>query len=145
MLSMRLQVLAHGSEPIRCDPSGCCLWVSRTSIAAARRRLYEASRGSLPSPARVESVCHTARCVNLDHLRVRERSRASQGSATKQECRRGHELSPQNVVRHRDGRIAYCRLCRNERRRERYRTDRTFAEREIARQRQLRTRSPRRD
>jgi hypothetical protein len=83
--------------------------------------------------------------VNLDHLRVRERSRASQDSATKQECRRGHELSPENVVRHRDGRIAYCRLCRNERRRERYRTDRTFAEREIARQRQLRSRSPHRD
>lgn len=82
--------------------------------------------------------------MNLDHLRVRTRARASQSSA-KRECLRGHELSPQNVMRHRDGRIAYCRLCRNERRRERYRTDRTFAEHEIARQRQLRTRSRRRD
>lgn len=143
MLSMRLPVLAHGGEPIRCDPSGCCLWISRASVAAARRRLYEASRGGLPSSARVESVCGTARCVNLDHLRVRTGARVSQGDAAKRECLRGHELSPQNVVRHRDGRIAYCRLCRNERRRERYRTDTTFAEREVARQRQLRTHSRR--
>jgi hypothetical protein len=56
-------------------------------------------------------------------------------------CRRGHEVSPQNVVRHRDGRIAYCKLCRNERRRDRYQTDPTFAKNEIARQREVRLRS----
>jgi hypothetical protein len=46
----------------------------------------------------------------------------------------------ENVVRHRDGRIAYCRLCRNDRRRERYRIDPEFASREAARQRRLRRR-----
>lgn len=70
---------------------------------------------------------------------------AGYDSRAPRECQRGHELLPQNAVRHRDGRIAYCRLYRNERWRERYRTDRTFAEREIARQRQFRTRSRRRD
>src|SRR5712691_3216740 len=126
---VRLRVLAHGAEPIACDPSGCCLWVARSSLAAARRRLYEASRGPLASAARVESVCGTARCVNLDHLRVTSSAgRYGRGVAA---CRRGHELTPENVVRHRDGRVAYCRLCRNERRRERYRTDQEFAEREI--------------
>jgi hypothetical protein len=51
------------------------------------------------------------------------------------QCHRGHDLTPENVVRHRDGRVAYCRQCRNERRRERYNADPTFARQEIARQR----------
>jgi hypothetical protein len=55
-------------------------------------------------------------------------------------CLRGHELKAENAVRHRDGRIAYCRLCRNERRRERYRTDPAFARSEVARQAQIRRR-----
>ena len=38
----------------------------------------------------------------------------------------------------RDGRIAYCRLCRNELRRERYRADVAYARREIERQRRRR-------
>jgi hypothetical protein len=107
-----------------------------------RRRLYEASRGKLARSTLVVSACGTARCVNLDHLRLTSGARGGRARAIDL-CRRGHELSPQNVVRHRDGRIAYCKLCRNERRRERYRTDPTFAVNEIARQRRLRARSRR--
>jgi len=135
---VRLRVLSHGGEPIRCDPSGCCLWTARSSVATARKRLYEASRGALSASARIESGCRNGRCVNLDHLRAVAGSTRPSSDAGGAQCQRGHELTPENVIRHRDGRIAYCRLCRNERRRERYRTDVTFARREIARQRALR-------
>jgi hypothetical protein len=132
---VELRVLAHGSEPIRCDASGCCLWTGRSSVAAARRRLYQASRGALPASSRVESACRNGRCVNLDHLRVLTRAPTRTASPGVSQCHRGHDLTPENVVRHRDGRVAYCRQCRNERRRERYNADPTFARREIARQR----------
>lgn len=137
---VRLQVLSHDGEPIRCDPSGCCLWVARSSVANARMRLYQASRGALPATARIETICGHRRCVNLDHLRVLPRSPRGLGAGGPQ-CQRGHPLTVESVVRHRDGRIAYCRICRNERRRERYRTDPAFARRELLRQRSLRTRS----
>jgi hypothetical protein len=75
--------------------------------------------------------------VNLDHVRITPGPYVATG-ATERTCRRGHEISPATVVRHRDGRIAYCRICRNERRRERYRTDPMFALSEIERQRNRR-------
>jgi len=65
----------------------------------------------------VETNCGVRACVNLDHLRV---TRLSSALPT---CRRGHELTAANVVRHRDGRIAYCRTCRNDRRRKLYQRD----------------------
>lgn len=136
--SVRLRVLPHGGESIRCDPTGCCLWTARSSVTVARLRLYEASRGPLPATSRIETLCGRGRCVNLDHLRVVARAATRSGAAGVAQCRRGHDLRPENVVRHRDGRVAYCRLCRNERRRERYRTDAAFARREIARQRDRR-------
>ncbi len=138
---VEFRVLSHGGEPIRCDPSGCCLWTARSSVAAARRRLYEASRGALSALARIENVCRYGRCVNLDHLRIVSRAATRTPSPGVSQCHRGHELTPENVVRHRDGRVAYCRLCRNDRRRERYRSDPAFARREITRQRALRRRA----
>lgn len=138
-LSMRLLVLPHGGEPISCDPGGCCLWTARNSVTAARQRLYEASRGRLPASVRIANLCGSARCVNLDHLRL-VAANASPLAAVAQ-CHRGHELTPDNVVRHRDGRVAYCRLCRNERRRERYRTDQDYARNEVERQRVMRQRT----
>jgi hypothetical protein len=130
-------MLSHGGEPIECHPSGCCLWIGRTAVGATRRRLYEASRGALPASARLESTCDRGRCVNLDHLRVLQAAGAASRADTDR-CQRGHELTPDNVVRHRGGRVAYCKLCRNERRRQRYAHDPTFAQRERARQRRLR-------
>jgi hypothetical protein len=135
---MRLRVLSHGGEPIECHPSGCCLWLGRTAVGAARRRLYEASRGALPASARLENTCEWRRCVSLDHLRI-VRVACAPPPSDVDVCRRGHDLTSANVVRHRDGRVAYCKLCRNERRRERYERDATFAERERARQRRRRS------
>jgi hypothetical protein len=110
--------------------------VGRGAAATARRRLYEASRGTLPPTARLEQTCARRRCVNLDHVRV---VRAARGERTDFErCARGHEVTAENVVRHRDGRIAYCKRCRNARRRERYAADAAFAQRERARQRRRR-------
>lgn len=139
---MQLRVLPHGGEPIRCDVSGCCVWTARSSVTTVRVRLYEASRGALPAWARIDSFCRNGRCVNLDHLRMSRDAAVGTGSPSVAQCRRGHDLTPENVVRHRDGRVAYCRTCRNEQRRERYRTDAAFAREEMARQRALRRGAP---
>ena len=134
--------MPHGGRDgqwITCDPSGHCLWTARTSVAGARVRIYEATRGPVPKGSHIESACGGSRCVNLDHLRIvsGKSVAAAAGPGT---CRRGHELTAGNVVRHRDGRVAYCRICRNERRHERYHGDPTFARPEIAMQRRLRRR-----
>lgn len=133
---VRPRVLPHGGEPIECDPSGCCLWRGRGAVGVARRSLYVASRGSLPASARLEQTCERRRCVNLDHVRVVRAVPATMRDVER--CLRGHELTSANAVRHRDGRIAYCRLCRNARRRERYAHDAAYAQQERARQRTLR-------
>jgi hypothetical protein len=46
---------------IHCDPSGHCQWIARTSVAAARLRLYNATRGALPTGVRLETTCGDAR------------------------------------------------------------------------------------
>jgi hypothetical protein len=125
---------------IRCDPGGHCRWIGKTSIAAARIRIYKASRGPVATGTRVESSCGQARCVNVDHLRP-VRAAAREPRVGMSLCRGGHELTGANVVRHRDGRIAYCRICRNERRRERYRSDPAYAALEMERQRRVRRNS----
>jgi hypothetical protein len=76
--------------------------------------------------------------VNLDHMVVRTTAAISPGAGGAHRCVRGHERTPANIVRRSDGRIAYCRICRNERRRERYQRDRVFARHEKERQRRLR-------
>src|SRR5713101_6555746 len=55
------------------------------SKRAARRRLFEASRGDLPKGVTVETTCGVRACVNLDHLRV------TRSSSAVPMCRRGHE------------------------------------------------------
>lgn len=134
-LSVRLRVIAHGSEPIECHQSGCCLWHGRESVGSARRRLFEESRGQLPASAKLESACGRRRCVNVDHLHVLDAHGSTASLPDMPRCQRGHDLTAVNVVRHRDGRVAYCRQCRNARRRERYAQDEAFARRERRRQR----------
>ncbi|CAN5157409.1 hypothetical protein BH18CHL2_BH18CHL2_00300 [soil metagenome] len=137
------RVRGHGGRDgqwIRCDPGGHCRWIARTPVHAARLRIYEAGRGSLAPGTRIENSCGEKRCVNLDHLQVARGSASQRVSNSARLCGRGHELTAANVVRHRDGRIAYCRICRNESRRERYRADPAYAGREIERQRRLRRR-----
>ena len=133
--------MPHGGyegQWIKCDPSGHCQWTGRTSVNAARIRIYESTRGPLPPGSQLEGTCGSASCVNLDHIRIVTRGRVGANAPGSAMCQRGHELTAGNVMRHRDGRIAYCRLCRNERRRERYRGDPVFARREMERQRRLR-------
>lgn len=134
-------VRGHGGRDgqwISCDPTGHCRWIARTPVAAARIRIYEASRGPLAPGTRLENTCADGRCVNLDHLRVARGAVALPVPSDTRLCGRGHELTAANVIRHRDGRIAYCRICRNERRRERYRADKAYARGEVERQRRLR-------
>lgn len=133
--------MPHGGRDgqwVRCDPSGHCQWTGRTSVVIARLRIYESTRGPLPRGSHPEVACGSARCVNLDHVRIVSNNRVAADPSGIGTCQRGHELTVGSVVRHRDGRIAYCRVCRNMQRRERYRRDPIFALAEVERQRRLR-------
>lgn len=121
---------------VRCEPNGCCIW-SRTrpgepALVAVTRRAFESVRGPLPEGSSIVRSCGRRSCVNPDHLALRT---AGPGEPT---CARGHPRVPANVVRHQDGRIAYCRPCRNERRRALRASDAAYARREAERQRRLR-------
>src|SRR5437660_1952230 len=101
---------SHGGRDgqwIRCDPSGHCQWIAKTPVAAARARIYEASRGPLARGVRIESTCGNPRCVNLDHLRLARATLSAVRPKGTPLCGKGHELTAANVFRHRDGRIAY--------------------------------------
>jgi hypothetical protein len=103
------QHMGHGGRDarwIRCDASGHCLWTARTSVVAARLRIYEATRGPVPGGARLDNTCGNARCVNLDHQKIVPAKSEAASSRGVRTCRRGHEVSSSSVVRHRDGRIA---------------------------------------
>lgn len=66
-------------------------WTARTSVAGARLRIYEVTRGPVPEGSHIESACGGSRCVNLDHLLIVSDNSvpAAAGHGT---CHRGHEL-----------------------------------------------------
>lgn len=100
----------------------------------AHRVAYSHVRGGIPDGLVLDHLCRVHRCVRPDHLEpvtVRVNNLRGIGfaavNAAKTSCPRGHMLSVENVVRHRDGRRS-CRICltvyHREYQRKAYRTDR---------------------
>ena len=88
----------------------------------AHRVVYEGMRGEIPSGMVLDHLCRRPACVNPDHLEVvTNRENVIRGHNESMEafragtCRSGHPKS--ESYRKRDGSVAYCRICRNERRR----------------------------
>lgn len=88
--------------------------------------------GPLPDGLQLDHVCHNTDpdcpggraclhrlCVNIDHLALgttRDNLRASRHTiasknAAKTHCKRGHEFTPENTMRVKDGRYRACRTC----------------------------------
>lgn len=94
----------------------------------AHRLSYQWLVGPIPAGLVIDHLCRQHACVNPQHLEaVTPRENVMRGENVKVilsrsgYCLRGHEANDDNVYRVKEsGRIAYCRPCRRERRREAY-------------------------
>lgn len=110
--------------------SGCHIWMARLDrhgygrlvvpgfkTVLAHRIAYEFECGEIPNGMVLDHLCRTRCCVNPRHLEVTtNRSNVLRGiapaakNARKTHCKRGHELSGDNLYRWR-GSSRACRIC----------------------------------
>lgn len=123
------RVLIH--RRTRIDAQGCWVWMGSRNVAGYgrivhRRKHYAAHRlsynifvGPIPDGLHIDHLCKNKSCVNPSHLEaVTPRVNtlrsdcAAAVNARKTHCKRGHELTPDNIVRTRVGRN--CLKCSRE-------------------------------
>ncbi len=122
------------TEKISPEPtSGCWLWTAGEShgygvigdghggAEFAHRASWRIFRGDIPSGMNVCHHCDVPFCVNPDHLfigtqkdNVRDMAnKGRHGQQRKTHCKRGHELSGDNVYRYeKKPNIRHCKACR---------------------------------
>lgn len=111
------------------EASGCLIWQGlkfsngygrfdhskSNNNPGAHRWAYVRFRGPIPVGFVLDHLCRVKECVNPWHLEIvtpkENVRRGLWGEMT--HCRRGHELTPENTGRQKNGR--YCRQCANER------------------------------
>jgi hypothetical protein len=127
------------AEKVERLDDGCWRWTGHTDAAGygrlrghgrdspvlyAHRFAYEQAKGAIPERHTVDHLCRNRWCVNPDHLEaVTVRLNTMRGESPNVQrhrtgvCSRGHEQNDTNTQYKSDGTVAYCRICRNERRR----------------------------
>ena len=118
------------------DKSGdCWLWTGATTYGygaltigqrprKAHRVSFEWAGGTVPEGMELDHLCRNRACVRPDHLEpVTHAENMRRGAAARPlstHCRRGHELTEANTVRHSNGQ-RQCRACLYARNRANYR------------------------
>jgi HNH endonuclease len=120
--------LAYYSMPV--TETGCVVWLStllkngygRVSIEGKQRLAhvvaYETFVGPIPPGMELDHVCRVRCCINPDHLEpVTRKENVLRGNAGRLRrkqtlCRRGHDLSADNVYIKPNGNRC-CKLCRS--------------------------------
>jgi hypothetical protein len=124
---MKKSAIDRFMEKIQVSDSGCWLWTAYVmpngygtfrlprssygtfkdgkSMVLAHRFAYEALVGPIPDGASIDHLCRVRHCVNPEHLEpVTQRINVLRGesgpahNARKTHCKRGHELTPDNVA-----------------------------------------------
>lgn len=98
------------------------VFVSRGKYGTVHRIVYEMKSGPIPDGLQLDHLCRVRTCCNPGHLEpVTGLENMHRGSAPsviaslKGQCLRGHSQA-EHAYRKRDGRVAYCRACRRDKR-----------------------------
>lgn len=124
---MERDVYERFVRKIAAGDAGCWIWTACTNRQGygelknaggsklAHRVSYQHFVGAIPLGYELHHICENPRCVRPDHLRAVTRlEHARLGpQATKTHCKRGHELSPDNLIAGRPWRT--CKRCHRER------------------------------
>lgn len=105
------------------SPKGYGSFNGETGTIEAHRFAYISRNGAPPAGLVLDHLCRNTICCNPRHLEpvthrvnILDRSMGVKAVAYRNgTCTKGHPKS--RSVRHKDGRVAYCRDCRNENRR----------------------------
>lgn len=86
----------------------------RKKPVAAHRWAYEQAKGPIPEGFHLDHLCRNTKCVNPDHLEAVAPKENHQRAhwPIKTQCKRGHELTPNNVYQKPNGGHRQCRKCR---------------------------------
>ena len=136
--NMKARPMADRFWPKVHKTESCWLWTGAKSTAGygtfnlgrrgagydlAHRISYRLAHGTIPDGLTLDHLCRVRHCVNPEHLEpVTHRENVMRGAGPKVaisrtgKCARGHDVSAENTQYHRDGRIAFCKVCRRDKR-----------------------------
>jgi len=121
--------LPQALESLISRSEDCWLWTGTLASGygqyrrqPAHRVIYQLLREQIPDGLELDHICRNTRCVNPSHLEPvthRENMLRSPTTQPRSHCKRGHEMSPDNVMVFGDG-ARRCGTCRRARKREAY-------------------------
>jgi hypothetical protein len=77
----------------------------------AHRFAWEHANGPIPDDLTVDHLCMIRNCVEVTHMELVDAvTNYRRGAAARERCRNGHEYTPSNTIRRRNGKA--CRTCR---------------------------------
>jgi DNA modification methylase len=132
------KLLPRVREKIRVDKNGCWVWTGGTNgygygavrvgsrLVGTHRYIYEQVMGPIPEGLELDHLCRNRACGNPSHVELLTsaeniwRGLAGQYLADRTHCPQGHPYEEVNTYIDPGGR-RYCRTCRRDAQRERYR------------------------